>query len=848
MAKDILFKTLSTEDTLIRGVAYNQTSINLLNNWLESQRLHYIYSKNFFHQESKPETESGVFSNEVPENPIAFTNTPHPIGNTCLASSLILDAISQIENLNSRYDYGNDKKYKEDSAKYKNALCRYLEKLKYSDDHLKQIETLLTQENSQNTQNQLIAYREIVYKINTWVDKELEKIETIPFEDLRGHSHVLQKVLAKLLVNIGIPTEVICSEVQTLQMKRKNEWLRQHGADVREWGGVDGDGDLGNHMGNVLPIGEGHSWKEIHTLSNKVEANHVIQPRISCKANKNGVTGVNKQLEQIAGVCDVKVLSDLMDVTAFESIYKKFEFFLHEQSLEGVKINHPLDFMARISANALGVSSMGLILSDFDTEQGYQTLVQLMALMACVERYNREYCAAKEDNINQPILPLAENEADILAVSAVMERLFGEITSYYEAIPKEDKAAIERLKKLLVTNCGRFAFGPFSGPSDLTNDVGFMSGLLLERSRARILEAYKNFQQHIDFLKNIELPKEYGVGTAPRRGTNVPRPADGVTMQGSGNLPTSFGLKEYQRLGALQALPKTCDAPFSEAFIKDAITAHKALMPADGKTGLTAEYNRLIKDGEHQKIFDVMNRDYLNNQGTRGNDGVHPYEKQRAITCATIAALFGFNGCGTPLPDTLKSHQQDYNLLKVLNSSSGLKLVMDELLQLCSFDRERLGLLGVKKEVQENLTGYCEGVICLFTKDAPLASMGYNRENGYAPVVEQIVNKILESPHIHVITKRALEQFKQQIPCITSIRQGITRAVENISTLGTEVSAYANLAFSVNQMANFQGLPKIPEDFGMGKRRSEFSEEKPDLSLRYSKAKQAISPVQQMVV
>ncbi len=154
---------------------------------------------------------------------------------------------------------------------------------------------------------------------------------------------------------------------------------------------------------------------------------------------------------------------------------------------------------------------------------------------------------------------------------------------------------------------------------------------------------YDAFVQSVPELKlnEVELPLEYGCGTAPRRGTNVVRPAQSTTIQSSGVQETSYDLKQRQRLGQLQQLPTEKEALFTESFVEDAMEAHRTLFSPEGKSGVAAEYNRLIKDPDHKTLFEVVNRKYMNNQGTRGSDGLVEYKNNRAITCASIAALFG---------------------------------------------------------------------------------------------------------------------------------------------------------------------------------------------------------------
>jgi len=855
--KPLLFQKSTEETTLIQGVAYNEASIALLNDWLVSQRAYYIDSKNVFSVPKDTtvgsDVESGVFSSSEsnPQKKMEFTSTPHPIGNTCLAASLLLDTISRIEHLNIRLQLYKQSAYEKNPGKYKEALIRYLEDLRYPDDHLKESKKQLEAEKDEGVKKQLEAYHSITTKINVDIKHALGTL-TNPsnLESLQDFSKHLQKNMATLLVNIGIPTEVLCPQVQALQIARKDIWLARHGS-TRTWHGVDGDGDPSNHMKAVLSMKEGHGWADMHGQADerKAEDTLAIQPRLSCKDGKKGVKGVNSHLGSINGVSRAESLADLVNIETFDPIYKKFKMFFMEQKVSKEhEINHTLDFIARTAANSfhpLGVSSQGFVLSDFDTKNGKKTIIQLMALMACVDQYNQEYLPKnkKEEkvNINQPVLPLSENLDDIKNIPKVMEGLFTEIGMLYTQLAKTgDKAGIDKLRSLLITRCGRFAFGPFSGPSDLTNEVGFMSGWLLEEARSTILGYYRTLQETVPFLKGVELPMEYGIGTSPRRGANIPRPAHAATMQGSGHLATSFAQKQAMRMGNTQSPPEKRKAPFTDAYIEHAIDAHRALFPSDGSAGLSAEYDRLIKDKDHQAIFQVVERKYLNNQGTRGKDGVPEYKEQRAITCASIAALFGFNGCGTPLPDKIEQHKKEYNRTSVLNSSSGLKLMIDELFQLCTFDKGRLECLGVSQDVREGLDAYCEGVISL----ARASKTEYDGKDGYAPVVHKMVDSMLEEKELHPITRRALLHFQEQIPHVTTIRNVITTAVRTVSLQANpSVGDYANLAFAVNQIANFQGLPKIPEDFGIS-HTDQFLEEKPDLRLREVKARQAEQPLQ----
>ena len=217
-------------------------------------------------------------------------------------------------------------------------------------------------------------------------------------------------------------------------------------------------------------------------------------------------------------------------------------------------------------------------------------------------------------------------------------------------------------------------------------------------------------------------------------------------------------------------------------------------------------------------LLSVLERRFINNQGMRGRDGLSRYEKNRAISAATVTSLSGLISFPS-MPGYISPNgyafnplsTRNFNLKETIQNPSGLDIVVKELFQICSMDYNRAEILGFSANAIKLNKNYVHHTLSELCRQAGVT---YDSSLPYEELVTDIVQNLQKTHNLNTVNKQALAQFQQQIPHITQNRNSITRSVVSAThevNIKGKVSenTLANMAILVNHTANFR-LPIIP--------------------------------------
>lgn len=497
------FQNLSEKNSPSSFYPFNENSASALDNWLESIKDHYAaYKKQF------PESHEHASK----EKEFAFISTPHPIGNVTAVQCIMLDLMSKIENLQLRDGVSN----KYDATEFKNKLIEYLDKARWGKDEMEKFDQAIDSAKNLRDQEQLKQYKELAIKSNQVIRdlivEQIYKLDVQSKEEIKKFAEVaIQPVLAKLVLEIGIPTEVINREVQNLQNQKQEKIIQNKDeySVTKSWVNVDADGDSANPMSNILAgeISESDNLKEIFIKQKETRHdNHLVsyEPRISYE-DKKGVKGIKRQLEEIFNsdnLREINSISDLLNEDKFEAAYKEFRVFLENTKYQS-SVSNKLDFIIRLCAPAFKRDASGIVLSDFDSSDT-AIMPRLVFIKEAVEKYLKEENLVNPNfKISQSILPLCESEKSIKGAINAFGKFLGDVeTEYSKTIESNDLNRVKEIKKLVCNKNGEFIYGFFAGPSDLTKDMGGLSTLLIDTSIRGANQMWNNFVESWD--KSLE--------------------------------------------------------------------------------------------------------------------------------------------------------------------------------------------------------------------------------------------------------------------------------------------------------------------------------------------------------
>ena len=821
--------------------SFNEVSRKIINDILKQNKLHYLASKKSF-----------VADAEAEQSAFYFITTPHPIGNLSTVQCMMLDTISRLDALKIRAKYESEKYT---TQKKDGVIKGYLNLLKYDATELKDIESHLKKHTESTAERrQLEEYQKRSLATNKLVDLFLASANL----DIDA----IQKKILEFTLSLGLPSEVITKPIQTLQQSRKSKQLAILGIAEKTWGNVDADGDKENPLGDLIQGIQDKGLLEIYGLasSNREDLSKTYEPRISCD-DKKGVVGIMSRVglteaQGIAGLEDISSLSDLMDDKKFNEAYSKFVQELEQETYPDRldATNGNLDFIMRVSSPAF-INAEGLVLSDFDSQHGPAIVSRLLFIVKATEKFLSER-GGQAIKISQTILPLCENKEAIEGASKSFSSFLGQVKRLYNEISSkpivEQEGELKKLKALLVSENGKFIYGGFYGPSDLTKDLGGQSITVIKEAMQSARKIWEEFIKTVPNLglQEVSFLQEYGKGTSPRRGEFMIH-REGTTRQGT-NIRTlsSNNAKTTARLSDFQ-LAEDVEVSFSGEFIQGAIKAHREFLyegdavthghgagHIENKGSIIKEFDRLnafdVDNSENAPLFRILKKSFANNQGTRGKNQVPLYINQRAIGAATTINYIGLLSAPAFPLDISGEKKYGFDLKTVLTSQEGLGVIIHELFQFAAMDGNRALSLGFNKIVIDKSYEYAKKTLEFLASelDVTLQSNSSLREH-----VEQIVDSFLALDYVksdfHHLQK-PLEQFKHQLDSIEMRRDAISSLVEqakqelgvseqeseeraeegrarvsDVSEVVISDKTNANLAFAVNSLANFQ-LPLIP--------------------------------------
>ena len=258
----------------------------------------------------------------------------------------------------------------------------------------------------------------------------------------------------------------------------------------------------------------------------------------------------------------------------------------------------------------------------------------------------------------------------------------------------------------MVNEDNQFILGNFSGPSDLTKDVGSMSIAMINNLSFNLAKLFKDFSISHPLLSlgDVDLVQEYGQGTSTKRDNNsIFANFNGSTIQGSNLISlnsqsaksiiaNNHKLRNHYNEDDFMAIDKN--------FQNLAIKAHRYFLGDDDGL-IIQQFNKKIED----KAMQVINRCYGNNQGTRGSDGVLKYSDQRAINASFTTAYLGLlQHCGFPLREDLESFNGQN--IDLFNSKLFFNIIIKELYQIANFNPERAKSLNFNDDlIKESYRG-----------------------------------------------------------------------------------------------------------------------------------------------
>ena len=761
-----------------------------------------------------------------------FISTPHPIGNISAPSLLLFDLSRQINNLKIRILANEENNIANNLSKIQQYLIIAKEILQNSLANFN--------DNSDQEYSSIVDFAtSIINKSISIIENKDSKIKSL--EDFNIITKNICQDLFSGVIEIGISNKVIKSNVQDAQGVIKNSILsnvlsKNDGKYLKSWYGVDADGDPDNVVSGIIPqqcnnknIVEIFSICKKENLSKKLYYNFYYEPRISCKAGKKGVSGLVEQLEKISGINQINCFKDINN----NELKELFCQFLENTKFESNNINHPLDTILRTCLPAF-VNASGIVLSDFPANNN-KIIWQLVAII----KNSEEFLSKKlKQNIviNQTILPLCETEIAVKGAEKNFANFLKEIDNEYNLISsakielEEQNKLFNQLRKFVVNEDNQFILGNFSGPSDLTKDVGSMSIAMINNLSFNITKLFRDFVASHPLLKldNVDLIQEYGQGTSTKRDNNsVFANFDGSTIQGSNIISVN-----YQSAKAIIQSAKSIIAnnkklrknykeddfvAIDENFQNLAIKAHRYFLGDDDGL-ITQQFNDKITD----KAMQVINRCYSNNQGTRGSDGVVKYSDQRAINASFTTAYLGLlQHCGFPLPEDLELiNNQNIDLF---NSKLFFNIMVKELYQIANFNPERAKRLNFNDDLIKESNNYCNGVLkfligkVLNKEIADSKNFSdFFKSQSINQKLDFLVNNLIAGTDNHKNLQQhnlILREFKDQIPLIRKNQENLNSILLE-SLLKQDAIDYnqdyffANIALLVNGITNFP-LPQI---------------------------------------
>ena len=754
-----------------------------------------------------------------------FISTPHPIGNISTPSLLLFDLSRQINNLKIRI-----------LANEENDIANNLSKIQ---QYLSKAKEILQKSlaNLDNKENQ--EYFSIVDFATSIIDNSVAKIKNkdTKIESLEDFNRIAKNICEELfggVVEIGISNKVIKPAVQDAQGIIKNSILsnvlsKNDGQYLKSWYKVDADGDADNVISNIIPqecnnkdIAEIFAICKQENLAKKFDYSFYYEPRISCKAGKKGVSGLVEQLEKISGINKINYFKDINNDELKASFYQ----FLENTKFESNNINHPLDTILRTCLPAF-VNASAIVLSDFPANNN-KMLWQLVAII----KNSEEFLSKKlKQNIviNQVILPLCETETAVIGAEKNFANFLKEIDNEYnsilstEASSEEQNKLFNQLRKFMVNEDNQFILGNFSGPSDLTKDVGSMSIAMINNLSFNLAKLFKDFSiSHPSLnLGNVDLVQEYGQGTSTKRDNNsIFANFNGSTIQGS-NLISLNSQSAKSIIANNQRLRNHYSEDnfmgIDENFQNLAIKAHRYFL-GDEDGLIIQQFNEKITD----KAMQVINRCYSNNQGTRGSDGVVKYSDQRAINASFTTAYLGLlQHCGFPLREDLESFNGQN--IDLFNSKLFFNIMVKELYQIANFNSERAKGLNFNDDLIKESDNYCNGVLNFLVSKVLnkeiIDSQNFNDLYKNKPLnkkLDFVVNNLIAGTDNDKNLQQhnlILREFKDQIPSIRKNQENLNSILFE-SLLRQDAIDYnkdyflTNIALLVNGITNF-ALPQI---------------------------------------
>lgn len=638
------------------------------------------------------------------------------------------------------------------------------------------------------------------------------KIEEILNANPQPETDEIQTALASLILASGIPTAVISRKKQKSDSTVRNKYLLN--ADhfsIKTWTNNDADGDPENDMAASLPSDvtpQGQTLIQIFdkcTSSANRSKMTTAEMRISCE-DKRGVAGVKTQLQTIAGVKFINSFDDLLDEGTYKTAYDQFKAWLETAKYtgkEGGALKDRLDFVLRVASPAF-MKAEGLVLSDFDSD-AKNIMPGLRFILKATEQFLHEN--GRECNLSQTIMPLCENRHSIEQAENVFQDFLDKVKEKYDAA-KGNPEKLEKIRQMLLPDGKNMFWGVFTGPSDLTKDMGGRAANAINKHITDITAKWAQFKKDVPELAlgNAQIKVEFGKGTSNKRGGNmIPSGVKSITWQGSNFATWSrMGALFYAAI-ALGQNQKKEDGLYElpEGFYEAAIETHQKLL-GEKQGSIIARYDELITNPETKSHFDLLKSKYSNNQGTRGggkdSDQLPGYADTRAIGCASITSYIGLL-TSPAFPDDEKLLSQ-YDLTSALKNNEELDILLKELYQYVAFSANRADKLGFDINfIAENI-GYINKVMHKLSQECGLEfSCPYDLD--YAPSVKNLVaglRKIHDNP--------ALELFEQQIGEITAYRDMLDSSVQEAVDNGFTDEKNAEIALINSAMANYQ-LPVI---------------------------------------
>ena len=209
------------------------------------------------------------------------------------------------------------------------------------------------------------------------------------------------------------------------------------------------------------------------------------------------------------GIAQFSSLTDLVDDQKFDDFYKSFEKVLEKEKTHGT-INCVMDFIIRVCLPAFAEGA-SMVLSDFDTTD--RTIIpRLLAIAKAGSRYLGV-------PVNQVIMPLYESKEDADGWSGLFNFYLTEIEALVHDATTSDE--YQKIKDTFFTSEGYLRIGDFSGPSDLTLNMGGQSLGSIGEIKQAVSDQYDEFYNRVAAkLTGIKptLKQDYGIGSASKRG------------------------------------------------------------------------------------------------------------------------------------------------------------------------------------------------------------------------------------------------------------------------------------------------------------------------------------------